>query len=1200
MRRVVSAVAFLLLLHAVVSPHHARASSSSIVISQVYGGGGNSGATLKNDFIELFNRGSSTVSLSGWSVQYASTTGTSWQVTALTGSLAPGAHFLIQEAQGAGGSTNLPAPDVTGTIAMAAGAGKVALVMSATAIASGTSCPSGVVDLVGYGTGTNCFEGSGPTATLTNTTAASRLFAGCRDTDSNVADFSTGAPAPRNALSPATPCDNPSGTGTANPASAAPGDSIRLSVTVTPGSNPTSTGLGVVANLSAIGGLVNQTLVDDGSNGDPAAGDNEFSFATTINPSTAIGGKSLPFTVSDSLGRSATGTIALTVTGIPTVLSIHDIQGPGSTSPYVGQFVRTEGVVTAIRFNNGFFIQSPDAETDADPNTSEGVFVFTASAPPAAAAVGNRVRVTGTVTEFLADASSLTATEITSPSVVLLETGDALPSAVTLTSADTSPAGPLDQLERFEGMRVHVDALIAVAPTQGTVSEASASSASNGVYYGVLPAIPRPFREPGVELPMPLPPAAPCCVPRFDGNPERIRVDSNGNKAFTADQTTEVMTGAMVSNITGVLDYSTHAYTILPDLGAQGTVSGLHGFSAVSVPGADRFTIATANLERFFDTTDTPGISDVALTATAYANRRAKVALQICDVMRAPDIIGVEEVENLDVLTDIATSANATPSCGGSQYAAFLFEGNDPGGIDDGFLVNLARVDVRDVHQEGKTATYIDPNTGQPALLNDRPPTVLAATVHAAGAAPQNVTVIANHLRSLNGIDDDVPGGDGNRVRTKRLRQAEYLGELIESMQMSNGAEPVIAVGDFNAFEFSDGYVDVIGTIKGTPAPADQVVLASTNVPNAAAPMVDLIESDQSSQRYSYSFDGNAQSLDHLLATQAAVNIFDHVEWGHSNADFPESFRADASRPERLSDHDPVVAYFVLAATTTTSVVATPNPSPFGDDITFTATVGTPAPATSGFVQFSDNAGYSASIAVASGQASVIVPASSFGVGAHVMSASFTDGVNFASSSSSAPFTVIDVVAPVIDGLVNIVAEATGPSGATVTFAPTATDDVDGSVPVECGPLSGSTFALGSTTVTCTAMDKAGHVSIGEFLVTVRDTTAPSAPVLSVAPGMLWPANHKMVRVVVGAQSSDAVSTVVCAIKAISSNEPDNGLGDGDTANDVGPTSGLTTSLRAERSGGGNGRVYTITVACSDRAGNTSSSSVGVTVPKNP
>src|SRR5437870_4132115 len=134
--------------------------SSTIVISQVYGGGGNAGTTYTNDFIELYNLGASTVNVSTWSVQYASTTGTSWQRTNLTGSIAPGHYYLIQEAAGTGGTTPLPTPDAIGTIAMSATAGKVALVSNQTTITSGTSCPStAIVDFVGYGTATNCFEG---------------------------------------------------------------------------------------------------------------------------------------------------------------------------------------------------------------------------------------------------------------------------------------------------------------------------------------------------------------------------------------------------------------------------------------------------------------------------------------------------------------------------------------------------------------------------------------------------------------------------------------------------------------------------------------------------------------------------------------------------------------------------------------------------------------------------------------------------------------------------------------------------------------------------------------------------------------------------------------------------------------------------------------------------------------------------------
>lgn len=93
----------------------AQALSPDVVISQVYGGGGNTGATLRNDFIELFNRGAQTVSLAGWSVQYSSSTGIYWQVTNLTGSIAPGGYYLVQQAQGAGGSVDLPPPDATGT-----------------------------------------------------------------------------------------------------------------------------------------------------------------------------------------------------------------------------------------------------------------------------------------------------------------------------------------------------------------------------------------------------------------------------------------------------------------------------------------------------------------------------------------------------------------------------------------------------------------------------------------------------------------------------------------------------------------------------------------------------------------------------------------------------------------------------------------------------------------------------------------------------------------------------------------------------------------------------------------------------------------------------------------------------------------------------------------------------------------------------
>jgi len=177
--------------------------TSNMVISQVYGGGGNSGATYTNDFIELFNRGGIPIDLTGWSVQYASATGTTWQVTPLAGTVPPGGYYLVQEAQGAGGSTPLPTPDAVGTIAMSATSGKVALVLTTTALSG--ACPVGWVDLVGYGSA-NCFEGPAAVPPLSNLNAGIRLGNGCTDTDDNAADFLVAAPTPRNSASPANVC----------------------------------------------------------------------------------------------------------------------------------------------------------------------------------------------------------------------------------------------------------------------------------------------------------------------------------------------------------------------------------------------------------------------------------------------------------------------------------------------------------------------------------------------------------------------------------------------------------------------------------------------------------------------------------------------------------------------------------------------------------------------------------------------------------------------------------------------------------------------------------------------------------------------------------------------------------------------------------------------------------------------------------
>ena len=183
--------------------------ASALRISQAYGGGGNSGALYRRDFIEVFNAGSASIDISGWTVQYASATGTSWQATTLSGTLAPGQYYLIAEAQGTGGTQDLPTPDVTGTIAMGGTAFKVALVNTTTLLSG--ACPittsTTIVDFVGAGATASRYEGSGPAPAPNNTASVLRANGGCQDTDINASDFITvSPPTPRNTASPTNSC----------------------------------------------------------------------------------------------------------------------------------------------------------------------------------------------------------------------------------------------------------------------------------------------------------------------------------------------------------------------------------------------------------------------------------------------------------------------------------------------------------------------------------------------------------------------------------------------------------------------------------------------------------------------------------------------------------------------------------------------------------------------------------------------------------------------------------------------------------------------------------------------------------------------------------------------------------------------------------------------------------------------------------
>ena len=313
---------------------------------------------------------------------------------------------------------------------MAAGAGKVALVQGITSLGcNGGSTPcdaaalARIVDLVGYGNA-NFFEGPGTAPTLTNTTAAFRLAGGCQDTDDNAADFVAAAPAPRTEATPPSTCptDFPPDVATTSPTNGATGVLVGANIEIT-----------FTEPVNVAGSWYSISCTSSGAH---AAVESGGPTTFTLDP-----------TVDFSTNETCTVTVTATqVTDVDTddppdamatdrvisfstetePVAIREIQGSAHLSPFAGQPVSgVTGIVTAIR-SNGYWFQDPDP--DSDPATSEGLFVFTSSAPTVA--VGDAVVVSGTVSEFRpggASSTNLTITEIVSPTTVVTSPGNPLP-----------------------------------------------------------------------------------------------------------------------------------------------------------------------------------------------------------------------------------------------------------------------------------------------------------------------------------------------------------------------------------------------------------------------------------------------------------------------------------------------------------------------------------------------------------------------------------------------------------------------------------------------------------------------------------------------------------------------------------------------------------------------------------------------------
>jgi len=289
---------------------------------------------------------------------------------------------------------------------------------------------------------------------------------------------------------------------------------------------------------------------------------------------------------------------------------------------------------------------------------------------------------------------------------------------------------------------------------------------------------------------------------------------------------------------------------------------------------------------------------DTVVTTEEYERRLAKFTSYILDVLDAPDILAVQEAEKLGVLEDLAADiAIADPSV---AYTAYLIEGNDIGTIDIGFLVRSS-VEVDGITQLGKDETFVDPGDGSVDILNDRPPLLLEGRCD--GDFP--ISVIAVHNRSLNGIDGD----DGERVRAKRLAQAQFLAGEIQDIQTSNPLVNLVVTGDFNGFEFTDGYVDVVGQTQGTADPNENL----ESGPDLVDPdLINQVLSLDPSERYSFIFRGNAQTLDHALTSMALDTAVRGLQFGRGNADAAEILLGSDSPgdlPLRSSDHDGLVLF---------------------------------------------------------------------------------------------------------------------------------------------------------------------------------------------------------------------------------------------------------------------------------------------------
>ncbi|WP_409268066.1 ExeM/NucH family extracellular endonuclease [Massilia sp. BHUDP2] len=856
---------------------------SPVVISQVYGAGGNANAAWNRDFIELFNRSDKAVSLGGLSLQYqAAGASSNWaSFTALPNvMLEPGQYFLVGAASG--GSVGASIGDVdhsTNSINMSGTTGKIALAESITLL---TVADGGgkLVDLVGFGTASR-YEGTAAAPAPSNTTSIQRLALGCTDTDQNAADFEAKAvTGPRRTTSDRNVClgggdptPQPKPIVTSCPASVTGQQGTAFSAALSASDadsivNAASISSGAVAGIS----LANFSAA--GANGASAS----VSLVADASVASGVHQVAVKFTNNDA--QEASCTVSVSVSG---TLTIPQIQGSGATSQYRNTVQTTSGVITHKLPGGGFFIQ--DAGGDGNPETSDGLFVFGATT---AAAVGDLVRVTGTVIEYTPNGATRSYTELSNvTSVTRVGAGG--------TVAPTNIELPNSDLARYEGMLVRFVGGLTVNQT-AYLGERGELTLSNG-----RRELPTNRYVPGSSDAIALEAAnARNMVVLDDGiftTPAQVPY-------LFADGT--VRAGDTVSDLTGVLDFGAiggggAAFKVQPT--EAPVFSRTNPRTEAPVLAAGNVKVTNANVLNFFTTFTNGGDAwggtgkgcTVGTTTRAsncrgadnmaeFERQRDKIVASLKAI--DADVVGLNEIQNngdvaVGYLVDQLNAAYGKPTYAVVPKPAAL--GTDAirvAMIYKPAAVSLVGGALSDGHE-----------------VNNRPP--MAQTFKAANGA--KFSMIVNHLKSKGGCGGAQPGdtdsGDGQGCWNKtRIEQAQRLvSYFIPQVLAASGDPDVLVMGDLNSYGFENPITYL--TSNGLVNQIERFVR-----PKGIA--------------YSYIFGGLSGYLDHALAsTSLDPQVADVAEW-HNNADEPEAIDYNlgdnavdpyVKNAYRASDHDPVV-----------------------------------------------------------------------------------------------------------------------------------------------------------------------------------------------------------------------------------------------------------------------------------------------------